>query len=534
MCVLLIVTAIATAESLNSRQLTSINVAPSQGGARDSWTEEQKIHASDGSTDDRFGFSVTLDGNTALIGAPIDDSSRGTVYVFTRTDNTWTQQAKLSAEDGDAGDCFGHAVSLDGDTALIGAYMDDDNGFQSGSAYVFIRNGATWTQQAKLLGLGLLERFGSSVSLSGDTALIGAPTYNNVSGSAYVFTRTGTTWTQQQKLVGGDSAYGDGFAYAVALDGDTAVIGSPYDDDNGLNSGSVYVFTRTGTNWTQQVKLNALDGKILNEFGCSIFLDGDTALIGASGAGAAYVFFWTGTHWVQRAKVTAEGDEFGCSVSLDGDTALIGAMGVPPPPPPTIPGWAYVFVRYEDNYSKFWWQQAKLLASDGTEEDYFGCSVSIDGNTALIGAYGDEDNGDESGSAYVFNRELENDPPFPPHIYGETHGKTGTAYPYRFTTWDPEKDKVSYYIDWGDGTTTNWTEFQPSGYPGYTENHTWNVQDTYTIRAKTKDSFGAESGWTTLSVTMPCPINTPFMQFWEILLGRFPYAFPILRHLLGG
>jgi hypothetical protein len=164
--------------------------------------------------------------------------------------------------------------------------------------------------------------------------------------------------------------------------------------DNGApNSGAAYVFVRTGTNWTQQAKRTADDGTFFNEFGRSVSLDGNTALI--AGGGKAYVFFWTGTDWRQREKITPEGGA--SSVSLDGDTALIGYKGVIPPPPPTIPGWAHVYVQYEDNETEFWWQQAKLLASDGTIEDYFGCSVSIDGNTALIGAYGDDDNGDESG-----------------------------------------------------------------------------------------------------------------------------------------
>ena len=150
--------------------------------------------------------------------------------MFTRTGTTWTQQAKLLASDGAAGDRFG-IVSLSGDTALIGAHYDDDNGIDSGSAYVFTRTGTTWTQQAKLLASdgAAGDHFGASVSLDGDTALIGAHrmmTTELDSGSAYVFTRTGTTWTQQAKLLASDGAAGDWFGATVSLYGDTALIGA--------------------------------------------------------------------------------------------------------------------------------------------------------------------------------------------------------------------------------------------------------------------------------------------------------------------
>ena len=176
-------------------------------------------------------------------------------YII-RTGTTWTQQAKLLASDGQAGDQFSRwAVSLDDDTALIGAEGDDDNGVDSGSTYVFTRTGTTWTQQAKLLaGDGATnDYFGNSVSLSGDTALIGAENDDDNgdnSGSAYMFTRTGTTWTQQQKLLASDGAAGDLFGYPVLLSGDTALITAVYDDDMGTNSGSVYEFTKSGTDLT--------------------------------------------------------------------------------------------------------------------------------------------------------------------------------------------------------------------------------------------------------------------------------------------
>ena len=411
-CTLLIITVIPAGNSLNNNEIYSSPQRNPQPIPRGIWDEIQKLLPSDGATDDMFGYSVSVDGDTTLIGVPYDDDngvSSGSVYVFTRNGTTWTQQAKLLASDGSWQDRFGESVSLDGDTALIGAYSDDDG---SGSAYVFTRTGTTWAQEVKLLPLdgAPVDLFGYSVSLDGDTALIGAywDDDNEVdSGSVYVFIRAGNTWIQHAKLVASDAAAEDYFGYSVSLDGGTALIGAFEDDDNGNSSGSAYIFTRTGTNWTQQAKLLPLDGAQADFFGYSVSLERDTALIGAKQdddngqtSGSAYVFIRTGTIWAQQGKLLASdgagGDKFGVSVSLDVDVALIGASydgdnGVGS-------GSAYVFVRTDTA----WAQQAKFLASDGAEDDCFGCSVSLDGNTALIGEYWDDDNGNDSGSVYVF------------------------------------------------------------------------------------------------------------------------------------
>jgi hypothetical protein len=209
------------------------------------WTQQQKLLAPD-ATCHHFGCSVALDDDTAIIGAERSDyygDESGSAYIFTRTGTTWTQQARLLASDSAEGEYFGHSVSLDGDTALIGAIGIFLVG--PGSAYVFTRTGSIWTQQQKLLGsdAALGDDFGWSVSLEGDTALIGAHIEDDWNGSAYMFTRTGTTWTEQQKL---HSSNGITFGSSVALDGRTALIGASEDDDNGYSSGSVYVFIKEG------------------------------------------------------------------------------------------------------------------------------------------------------------------------------------------------------------------------------------------------------------------------------------------------
>ena len=539
-CMLLLTTVFPVATSVNESQIPIfVTKNNHQSSTQINWTETQKLLPSDGAEEDFFGQSVSFDGDTALIGAYYDDNGKGSAYVFTRSGDTWTQQAKLLASDGATWDWFGYSVCLDGDTALIGAYQDDDTAEHCGSAYVFVRSGITWTQQAKLLAAdgAYLDAFGAAVSLSGDTALIGTPGDDDKgpeSGSAYVFTRSGTTWTQQAKLLASDGAADDNFGWSVTLDGNTALIGAGTDDDTGADSGSTYVFTRTGTVWTQQQKLVASDGAAGDYFGTSLSLDGDTALIGATGdddsgnwSGSAYVFLRAGTTWTQQQKLIpsdcSEGDNFGIAVSLDGDTALIGAYN------DDYKGSAYVFTYA----GSIWTQQAKLLASDGTMGDWFGYSVALDEDTALIGAPSTDDNGWDSGSAYLFEKTTQNQPPNPPTITGPVNVKAGTAYPYSFVSIDPDGDEVSYYIEWGDGTTTPWTAFHPSGSQGYSESHAWSKQGTYNIRAKAKDINGNEGNWSTLKITVPLMYEPPHLRFIAWLFERFPDAFPILRHLMG-
>ena len=208
---------------------------------------------------DNLGYAVALAGDTALVGALGDDvgpiNNQGAVYVYTRSGTIWTQQAKLLALDGGAGDQFGSSVALVGDTALVGAYSDDVGAnTDQGSAYVFTRSGTTWTQQAKLLaGNGAAnDQFGNSVAGAGDTALVGAfqddVGANSNQSSAYVYIRSGISWTQQAKLVLGAGAAFDQFGYPVAIAGDTALVGATFNDiGSNRDQGSVFVYTRSGS-----------------------------------------------------------------------------------------------------------------------------------------------------------------------------------------------------------------------------------------------------------------------------------------------
>ncbi|MEE3239826.1 MAG: Ig-like domain-containing protein [Pseudomonadota bacterium] len=355
---------------------------------------ENKLTASGGSSFDNFGYSVSIDGNTALVGAYQGDT-RGSAYVYVRNNGVWSEQAKLTASDGEDWDTFGMSVSLDAGTALIGSRLHDNS---SGSAYVFVRNNDAWGLLQKLTASdsGIDDNFGASVSIDGDTAVIGAqhddtPNYN--SGSAYVFIRNNGVWSEQVKLTASDGASNNVFGWSVSIDGDTAVIGSPFDNSNGGNSGSVYVFVRNDGVWTEQQKLTASNGSTGDEFGHSVSIDGDTAVIGAPQSGSAYIFTRSDGVWSEQQVLVesngASNSLFGWSVSIDSDRAVVGSDNS---------GSAYVFVRSNG----VWTEQQRLTASDGDWEDNFGSSVSLNGDTALIGAYGDTDNGFLSGSAYVF------------------------------------------------------------------------------------------------------------------------------------
>jgi uncharacterized protein YceK len=541
-CTLMIATAFPAVESLKNSVINP--TIPSTTSTTGGWIEGQKLHASDAAAGKVFGAPISLDGDTVLIGAVLGDGNAvnsGCAYVFTRSGKTWTQEAKLFASDGATNDQFGCWVSLSGDTALIGAPWDDDKGVDSGSAYVFTRSGTTWTQQAKLLPSDNTagDSFAYCVSIDGDTALIGAQGDASLvdNGTAYVFTRSGTTWTLEQKLFASDGAAGDCFGFMVSIKGDTALIGADWDDDNGVDSGSAYVFTRSGTTWTQQAKLIASDGVTGDDFsGGGVYLYGDTALIGAYldddngvDSGSAYVFTRSGTTWTQEAKLLpsdgAANDQFSMgAVSLEGDTAFIGAWynddnGA-------NSGSAYVFTRSGTT----WTQQQKLLASDGAAGDQFGSSVALEGDTAFIGAWFDDDNGANSGSAYVFTKSGENLPPAPPTITGPAKVKPNVKYDYTLNAVDPEGDNVYYYVDWGDGTNTGWVNLSASGVD-VIQSHTWTKKGTYTVKAKAKDIYNAESDWTILKVKVPrvISINDLFLQF----LQNHPHMFPILRHLIG-
>ncbi len=386
-------------------------------------TQEARFAPDDGDDGDQFGWSMALDGGTALVCAPTDADPNGpragSAYVFERTDGGWEQAAKLAPEDGDSGDFFGTAAALDAGTALVGARRDENpNGPRAGSAYVFERSDGGWEQAAKLApeGVGVDERFGWAIALAGETALVGTPrdTENEVgAGAVRAFERSDGEWTLQTQLLADDADGGDFFGSSVALSGDTALVGAPGDEDpNGEQSGSAYVFGRDDGGWTQQAKFAPENGDGEDLFGTAVDLAGGTALVTAvhdedpngEQGGSAHVFEQSDDGWEQAAKLAsgdgAEGDEFGWATALAGETALVGARRH------TGNGEDAGAVYAFDGSDSGWEQAAKLVPEDSGEGARVGTSVALDGGTALVGAPGDatetDDGNAETGSVYGF------------------------------------------------------------------------------------------------------------------------------------
>ena len=345
---------------------------------------------------------------------------------------TISEQAKLTASDGRPGDYFGTSVSISGNHALVGADLDDSG---TGAAYVFAFDGTTWTQQAKLTASdgAPSSYFGGSVSLSGNRALIGAYGGADNTGAAYVFVFDGTTWTQEAKLTASDGVANQYFGISVSLSGKRAIVGADFALGDGI--GSAYVFVFDGATWAQQAKLTAADGAVGERFGISVSLSGKRALIGAydaapASAGAAYVFAFNGATWIQEAKLTASdstsNERFGASVSLSGKRALIGAYN-----DNLSTGAAYVFV----GNGTAWSQEAKLTASDGLENSFFGEHVALSGKRALIGAATTFIGTVDTGAAYIFalegttwTQQSELTPPPPDNVADERFGSSVSVF----------------------------------------------------------------------------------------------------------
>ncbi|KPA12837.1 Dystroglycan-type cadherin-like domain protein, partial [Candidatus Magnetomorum sp. HK-1] len=371
---------------------------------------EEKLIADDGAASDYYGYRLAMSGNYAIVGAYNDGN--GSAYILHRNATGWYQSQKIVASDGASGDRFGYRVDMDGDYAIIGAYLDDYSYGNSGSAYIFKRYGNTWIQETRINASDREENayFGFSVAINGQYAIVGAY-YDNHSytdqGAAYIFKQDGASWVQEAKLLASDAAASDLFGYEVSIFGDYAIVGATYEDYRGSNSGSAYIFKRNGTSWTQEAKITASDGYANDQFGHSVAITNEYAIVGAyyadsngSDAGAAYVYKRFGSSWEQVAKLisndTIKNDSFGQSVKISGDYAIIGAYTHSTPFASC--GAAYIFKQTGSE----WINIKKLTASDAGASDYFGIDVSLDNGYAIVGAYTDDDIDTNSGAVYVY------------------------------------------------------------------------------------------------------------------------------------
>jgi hypothetical protein len=450
----------------------------------DTILQEAYLKASNTGAGDYFGSAVAISGNTAVIGAVWQAARSGAAYVFVYDGNNWMQQAYLKGSNTETGDIFGQSVSISGDTIVVGAEGEDssarsvngnpsdNSATDSGAAYVFVRNGTSWSQQAYLKASNAdpFDHFGTSVAISGDAIVVGATGENSNAtgvngnqadnsayhaGAAYIFVRNGTNWSQQAYLKPSNTGAIDRFGSAAAISDDTVVIGAPDEDSNatGVNgnqsdnstedAGAAYVFVRSGTNWSQQAYLKASNTGFYDEFGNAVAVSGDTIVIGAPeenssatgvngnqndesaiDSGAAYIFARNGTNWSQQAYLKASNtqqyDGFGSTVAVEGNTVIVSAYGEGSSATGVNgdqsdnsaggSGAVYLFARSGTN----WTQQAYLKASNTGRSDFFGSSVALSGGTAVIGAWSEDSsatgvNGNQddnsvmdSGAAYIF------------------------------------------------------------------------------------------------------------------------------------
>jgi hypothetical protein len=435
------------------------------------WAQQAYVKASNTGADDGFGVAMAVDGDTMVVGASYEDSAAtgvngddtsngaidsGAAYVYVRSGSTWALQAYLKASNTQAGDEFGTAVAISGNTIVVSARGEDSgatgaNGDQSdnsveisGALYVFVRSGTTWTQQAylKASNPGINDQLGFSVAISGDTIVAGAQAEDSnatavngnqsdnsltEAGAAYVFVRSGTTWTQQAYLKASNTDEGDQFGLSVGIDGDRIVVGAPGEDSSSTgvnggennegtrNAGAAYVFVRSGTAWTQQAYLKASNTGQFDVFGTAVAISGTTLVVGAPqerssdgdqndnsamNAGAVYVFTQTGTSWGQQAYVKPSNigayDTFGAGVALSGDRLVVGAQAESSAATGIngnaldnslfYAGAAYALLRTGST----WAQQAYIKASNTADQDAFGRPVAISGTTIVVAATGED------------------------------------------------------------------------------------------------------------------------------------------------
>jgi hypothetical protein len=462
-----------TPQGLASSDWESIRAAY-QAGRPGPIAQQTYLKAHNRDLNDKFGCAVAVSGDTVVIGAKYENSSAtgvngtpdvaatraGAAYVFVRSGTTWVQQAYLKPSHVNAHDEFGWAVAIAGDTVVVGATREDssttgvnstpnESAKDSGAAYIFVRNGTNWSQQAYLKANQVTanDAFGRAVAMSGDTVVVGAPNefldengVPPVPGAAYVFVRSGTTWTQQARLQAPQGGSGREFGSSVAVDRDTLIVGAMRDaggatgvtgspKDHAQVGGAAYVFVRSGTVWTQQAYFKASQITAGDRFGHSVAISGDTAVVGAlfedssstgvnstpnesaTDAGAAYIFVRSGTTWTQQAYLKAHqvtgGDYFGRWVTLTGDTVVVGAFmedsgttGVNSVPDESAvsSGAAYVFVRRGTS----WFQHTYLKAPTVKAGHEFGHAVAVSDDTLVVGATFDDISTSRGGAAYVY------------------------------------------------------------------------------------------------------------------------------------
>lgn len=376
-----------------------------------------------GAADDRLGRAVSYSSDSIAIGAPTDDSGAlvdaGSVYVYVRSGSVWTRQQKIDPPVPEQNAAFGSSVAISGNTLVVGSpFASTSDGSASGAVYVYTRTGSTWSLQQALdpATRTTNDKFGSSVDVEGDSLIAGARTgdvtTNGAQGTAYVFTRTGSVWTEQQRLTAADGATADNFGNSVALSGNTAIVGANLAFVSALEAaGAAYVYVRNAGVWTQQQKLVAPVAGDLDEFGVDVDVEGETAIVGhrnedsaAINTGAARVYTRSGSVWSLQATLTAA--DAAANDFLGLTVALSGNFALVGAYTDDRTGLLNAGAAYlfERSNLNVWSQKDKYIASDAANDDQFGFEVAIGPGFGIVGApLDDNSDGIDAGATYVFS-----------------------------------------------------------------------------------------------------------------------------------
>jgi len=364
---------------------------------------------------DLFGRSVAISGDYAIVGAHYDDTGAGdtgSAYIYVRSGTIWSLQSTLNNPTPATNDYFGHSVAISGDYAIVGAYADDTGASDAGSAYIYLRSGTTWSLQSTLNNPTPVgsDHFGYSVAVSGDYVIVGAfadDTGAGDTGSAYIYARSGTTWSLQATLNNPTPATSDFFGYSVAISGDYAIVGAHLDDTGAGDAGSAYIYVRSGTTWSLQSTLNNPTPAASDYFGISVAISGDYAIVGAywddtgaGDAGSAYIYVRSGTTWSLQS--TLNNPTPASSDQFGTSVAISGDYAIVgahnDDTGDSDAGSAYIYVRSGTTWSL----QSTLNNPTPSTSDLFGYSVAISGDYVIVGAYSDDTGADNVGSAYIY------------------------------------------------------------------------------------------------------------------------------------
>ncbi len=422
----------------NSHSILQIQVDDRTAGyplTIDPFFQAAKLTASDGMMNDEFGMGVAISGDTVVIAAP-ENGGKGAVYVYEKPANGWITTdsftAKLTASDGITDDEFGSGVAIENDTIVIGAGANDEKGDDAGAVYVYEKPASGWittsnfTAKLTASDAGIEDRFGNNLAINNDTIFVGVSGDDDKgdgSGSVYVYQKPASGWSTSSlftaKLIASDGAAGDGFGRAIAVSGNIIVIGAMGDDDKGGNAGAAYIYEKSAIGWVTTssfaAKLTASDGGATQNFGNDVAIDGNVVVIGAQYdddkglfSGSAYVYQKPFFGWFTTDKFTAKltasdgatTDTFGHTVNISGETIVITALFENDKGQNA--GAVYTYKRPIGGWVTTEAFEVKLTASDGAANDNFGEAVAMNNHTIVIGSPFDDDEGDKSGSAYIF------------------------------------------------------------------------------------------------------------------------------------